>query len=337
MLWQLVQEKYPNDVEAAHKAKDLAASETIQRGQYVETAAGSRESPALARMEDAAKLKQDKLAREAEPVQKRIEADPTEPTLYVQLAGLYRRNGQDDRARNVLQQALGPTGNDYRVQSELMDLDLGPVRKNLEAAEQKLRRLKEKAKAGADEDDAAGDLSAEELAQLRARLVKEVNTREIELFRLKADRFPNEVAHRLELGIRLLKADLVDEAIAELQQARKDEKGKWKAAMYLGFAFKKRNKARAGAAELRGGDGGPAAGRGGGQEGDPVPARQRRRRDRRAAAGRRPRPRAGQPRLRLQGHRQAARRLARTPDERVRRKQVNHRVTEGTERKDKCD
>src|SRR5262249_45770970 len=30
-LWQLVQQAVPSDVEAAHKAKDLAASETIQR------------------------------------------------------------------------------------------------------------------------------------------------------------------------------------------------------------------------------------------------------------------------------------------------------------------
>src|SRR5205807_269634 len=34
ILWQLVKDTNPTDVEAAHKAKDLAASETIQRGQY---------------------------------------------------------------------------------------------------------------------------------------------------------------------------------------------------------------------------------------------------------------------------------------------------------------
>ena len=32
VLWQLVKEKHPTDVEAAHKAKDLAASETIAKG-----------------------------------------------------------------------------------------------------------------------------------------------------------------------------------------------------------------------------------------------------------------------------------------------------------------
>ena len=49
------------------------------------------------------------------------------------------------------------------------------------------------------------------------------------------------MTNRLELGTRLLKADLVDEAIQELQQVRRDERLKWKAAMYLGLCFKKRN------------------------------------------------------------------------------------------------
>src|SRR5947209_4419881 len=33
-LWELVRQKVPGDAEAQHKAKDLAASETIQRGHY---------------------------------------------------------------------------------------------------------------------------------------------------------------------------------------------------------------------------------------------------------------------------------------------------------------
>src|SRR5205823_7964845 len=41
-LWELVRQAVPGDVEATHKAKDLAASETIQRGQYEQSAeAGS--------------------------------------------------------------------------------------------------------------------------------------------------------------------------------------------------------------------------------------------------------------------------------------------------------
>jgi Flp pilus assembly protein TadD len=205
-------------------------------------ASGTREARVLGRIEARAVERQDRRGREADPLVKRIEADPTEPGLYVQLAAVYRRHGHPDRARDALQRGLGPTGNAFQLQLELMDLDLAPVRQNLEHTEERLRRLKEKPRA---EDDTtqedAEELSEKELLQLRGQLLKEINSREIEIFRVKADRFPNELHHRIELGTRLLKADLVDEAIAELQQARRDEKLKWKAAMLLGVCFKRRN------------------------------------------------------------------------------------------------
>ena len=65
--------------------------------------------------------------------------------------------------------------------------------------------------------------------------------RETELFRAKAERFPNETGHRLDLGLRLLKLDKIDEAIAELQVARRDDRLKGKASLYLGLCFRKRN------------------------------------------------------------------------------------------------
>ncbi|MCS6866913.1 MAG: tetratricopeptide repeat protein [Gemmataceae bacterium] len=244
VLWQLVREAIPTDVEAAHKAKDLAASATIQKGQYEEAAAGTKESPVLGRIEARAVEKQDKLAREAEPLLKRIEADPTEPALYLQLASVYRRHGQPERARDVLQRGLGPTGNAFPLQLELLELDLAPVRKNLEHTEARIRKWQ--GRAATTETDAPtspdpDEMSLEELHALRAKLLKEINAREIELFRMKADRFPNDYSHRIELGIRLYHADRIDEAIAELQQARRDERLKWRAALWLGLCFKKRN------------------------------------------------------------------------------------------------
>jgi tetratricopeptide (TPR) repeat protein len=71
--------------------------------------------------------------------------------------------------------------------------------------------------------------------------MKEINSREIELYRVRADRFPQEQSHRLELGYRLMRADQIDQAIVELQLARKDAKLVGRAALYLGFCFKRRN------------------------------------------------------------------------------------------------
>ncbi|QEL13361.1 tetratricopeptide repeat protein [Limnoglobus roseus] len=235
VLWQLVKEVVPSDVEASHKGKDLAASETIARGGYAESVSGSKPSPVLDKLEQQASGKHEKLSRETEALLKRIEADPTEPSLYLQLAQSFRKSAQHDRARATLQQGLGPTGNHFTLQLELMELDLMPLRKNLEHTEAKLKA--KKAKGDDDNDDGP---SEEELAKLRVKQVKEINAREIEIFRTRADRYPTDLSMRLELGTRLLKADLVDEAITELQHVRRDEKLKGKAAMYLGLCFRRR-------------------------------------------------------------------------------------------------
>jgi predicted Zn-dependent protease len=76
---------------------------------------------------------------------------------------------------------------------------------------------------------------------MRGKLKKEIYAREAEILRVKVDRFPNEVVHRIELGKRLMKMDKLDEAITELQQARRDERLKGQAAMMLGVCFRKRN------------------------------------------------------------------------------------------------
>lgn len=233
-LWQLVKEAVPGDVEAAHKAKDLAASETIQRGQYE----GSGEKPALnpATRETRENQSSDKVSREAAPILARIQANPTEPSLYLQLAAVYRRHNQLDRARAALDQGLGPTGSAFPLMTEIMEMDLEPYRRNLVIAEEKLRQMGDEEP---DEDEEGP--SKEDVRRIRLRLLKEINAREIELFRLKADRFPQDLGHRLELGYRLMRGEQIDEAIVELQLARKEAKHAGRASLYLGFCFKRRN------------------------------------------------------------------------------------------------
>src|SRR5262249_31574351 len=80
-----------------------------------------------------------------------------------------------------------------------------------------------------------------ELKKIRSRLLKEINTRELQLFQQKAERYPTEMAHRFELGVRLLRANQLDEAIRALQAARADPRHHHKSLYYLGFCFKNRN------------------------------------------------------------------------------------------------
>jgi tetratricopeptide (TPR) repeat protein len=236
-LWELVRRAAPTDVEAQRKAKDLAASETIARGRYGEAITGTAEQavgetaeqPVAPlpgpQMRPQAAAPVDRTAREGDPLRAKIEAEPTSPLHYLQLASVYRRANRLDESRKVLEQGLAATGGNFEIALELADLDVEPFRSDLVVAEQKLR---------ADPGDA-------ELQRLRAGLLREVTQRELDLCRRRADRYPTEMSHRYEMGVRLLRLGQVDEAIKELQAARADPRQHWKALLHLGYCFKARS------------------------------------------------------------------------------------------------
>lgn len=193
----------------------------------------------LAQMESKVAENASRISRESDSLIKRIEADPTEPTLYLQLAAAHRKANDIERARAALQQGLGPTGNHPSLQLELNELEILPFRRQLEAIETKLKAVQQ---SKLNDDTAEEELPDEqELLRSQQKLLKEIHTREIEITRARADRFPNDLSHRLELGTKLLRMELIDQAIAELQQARRDDKYKGKACMNLGLCFRKRN------------------------------------------------------------------------------------------------
>ena len=56
-------------------------------------------------------------------------------------------------------------------------------------------------------------LSLTNVYAIKSRLLKEINTRELDLYRQKSDRFPTEQGHRLELGVRLRCRGSLPEAV----------------------------------------------------------------------------------------------------------------------------
>jgi tetratricopeptide (TPR) repeat protein len=248
-LWELVRKDDPKDAEAQSKPLALAANETIARGNYEEAVSQPEQenadkddgdvdtpypgtpretppppAPAPLQREMATPIV-DRAGREVEPLRERILAEPTDPQGYLRLAALYRRGGQLDPAREVLEQGLAPTGQSPLLTFELADLEIEPFRRNLIVTEGKLK----------------SEPDNEDLRKIRIRLLKEINARELELFRQKADRYPGELGHRFELGLRLLRANQLDEAIRALQAARSDLRFLWRSLLYLGYCFKGRN------------------------------------------------------------------------------------------------
>ena len=222
-LWQLVRKANPNDVEAQQKLKDLAAHDTIHRGQFMESLAEGESAPGAA-ADPAGKLI-DTVEREATLLRARLKGRLRPILPYLQLSRVYRKAGRLDPAHATLTEGLGATGNAFELMTELADLETEPFRQDLAITEEKL--------------DASPD--DEELKRIRLHLRKEINTRELDLHRLRADRFPMELNHRYEVGVRLLRAGQLDEAICELQASRGDHRFRWQSSLYLGYCFKARN------------------------------------------------------------------------------------------------
>lgn len=238
-LWELVRKADPNDQEAHAKYKDLAAQSTIARGKYQEAIQGQAPMPSGAPTPlaetaiDQEVLNEthqhpvygDRVEREARALENRIRSNPTNPAGHLHLAALYRRADQLDKARAALEQGMGATGGHFDLAMELVDLEIEPFRRDLALSE---ARLHEKP-------------HDENLQAIRNRLFKEVQTRELDYYRRKSDRFPTDSALKFEVGVRLLKTGQVDEAIRELQALRGDTRHQGKVLVYLGFCFRSRN------------------------------------------------------------------------------------------------
>ncbi len=231
-LWAFIRKTHPADEEAQRKAKDLAASETIAKGNYesvIKANSGEEETtvdaPALsATLEKTPLPSTERKMRDVEKVKAKIEENPQDCANYLQLAAIYRKLGNWNELRQVLEQGVAATGNSFELAIALTEESIRPFRKDLAIAEEKLQENPEDA----------------EVAQLRVQLLKEINQRELDIYRQKADRYPTDMSHRLEMGIRLLQGGQVDEAISHLQTARTDSRIHWKALLYLGFCFKTR-------------------------------------------------------------------------------------------------
>jgi Flp pilus assembly protein TadD len=229
-LWQMVRSVVPDDAEAKSKANDLAANDTIARGHYEQRTAEANQTPdqpsAVPPKASHPKASGPERGTTDEArFQAQLKADPTNPAPYLQLAALYRGLGKLDAARQVLECGLGPTGRDFKISSSLAELDIEPLRHDLAIVEGRL----------------SNHPDSPQLVEHRARLVKEINRRELELYQKKADHYPADKNYRFELGVRLFRAHQIDEAIRELQAIRTEPRGQWRVLSYLGYCFKARN------------------------------------------------------------------------------------------------
>ncbi len=225
-LWTLVAQADPHDSEARHKIEVLAvhADRAQESSAEVEQWGKAIRAPSDAVVE-ASPDQESTIVAPIHALEERIAHDPTDGDAYLQLARLHRRAGHLDEAQAVLRRGLGPTGHRFEITTELAELDIEPFRQNLAIVAAKLQT-----------EPADGKLQ-----EIHDRLLKEINTRELELYRRKAERYPRDQGLRFELGLRLLRAGRFDEGMEELEEVSADSAYYWQARFYLGYGHNYRN------------------------------------------------------------------------------------------------
>ncbi len=138
------------------------------------------------------------------------------------------RGGPGDLAaeRDRLTRDLAAKPGDFDLAWKLADLDAEYFRRDLAIAAARLQ-------------ESPGDA---ERRAVYEELAREVQTREIALWQQKADRYPGELSHRFELGVRLLKAGQFDEALAAFTASQRDERLRWRSLVYAAYCHLNRRK-----------------------------------------------------------------------------------------------
>jgi tetratricopeptide (TPR) repeat protein len=216
--WQRVKKAKPNDDEANKGISSCTVKRTMKKGNY-DTATTSTDVMKDKQAQDERRggLQQS----EEQKLEKEIKKKPDDLGLYVQLSDLYSRNERYDEAEAVLQRALKAAGgSDIGIRERLEDTRLRRLREELAQAEQRLK--------SEPTDDAKSEFEQKQAA---------FNQAELEYYLGRAERYPQNLALKFELAVRLQRLGKFNEAIKAFQEARSDPQRKGEVLLHLGECF----------------------------------------------------------------------------------------------------
>lgn len=214
--WVRVQKAVPGDPEAAKAIGDLTVEKTINKGGY-EGAESTRDAK-LQRSDDAAPVGL-QMSPERQ-LEKAIAKDPADASNYVKLAELHLNKDQLDEGEKWLTKAVEVSGRDINLIERLENVQLARMKEHVAIAEKQAREKR-----------------TQETVDAFNQMKAELNHREMEVFRGRADRNPNHTGYKYELGVRLHRAGMYKEAIPLLQQAQSDLTRQGEVRLLLGECF----------------------------------------------------------------------------------------------------
>jgi tetratricopeptide (TPR) repeat protein len=218
---------FPNDPEIAKVLKNVSAKRTLSEGGYeaLESGTGSYRD-ILKNKEEAASLEQEKRAVKTEDVaarllaecEARIAQEPGNLRLLRTAAELCTQKKQFDKALDYYRRITAEGAADPSLERAI--------------AETKVKRFEHAL--------AQIDPNAPDAAEQTARINAEREAYELDECRRRAEKYPNDLQIRFDLGELYFKAGKINEAISEFQKAQNNPHRRIQAMGYLGQCFGRR-------------------------------------------------------------------------------------------------
>jgi len=206
--WEKVKVLLPNDQDANRQINALSASSTIKRAGLTDAldsraAEAAKVEPVETSEAKVSRLKHEQLSPE-ERLIKEILADPKAIHAYLDLADIYRRRSDFDKAEKVLARGLKANADDEGLKAVYEDTQISRLKRAIESQSQRVLQHPE---------DTGAKAKLDQLTEM-------YNKYEIEAFRRRAKTHGDDPTVHLQLGMILARTGDHDGAIASFQQAR---------------------------------------------------------------------------------------------------------------------
>ena len=232
MCWRRVEQAQPENEEARKKIGQLSVERTINKGglDSAEKAsqtktnlndpdkkdglADNRDSSGGGQAPEGERKSQEELALDS------IKENPADAGSYLHLSELYLSKDKYEEAENILKKGLEAVPGDFSIVERLEDVQVERRQKQLETAKQKYQKQ-----------------PTDENKLVIQKQRNELNKFELDVFRSRSDRQPEDATLAAELGLRLERCGQFKEAITAYQRARNDAEVKGQVLMGLARAF----------------------------------------------------------------------------------------------------
>jgi tetratricopeptide (TPR) repeat protein len=211
----------PRDQEALKARKNLAADMALERtgteavGHSRQLIKDQERTRALERSRKM-HLSEDELREELGRLEDRLAESPSDPDLLLELAGVHERLKDPEAALDLARRALEYRGDSFELACRVGDLESKWLKKRIANA------------------DKAGE--TDEASRLEGKLV----AMEVEDYRRRTDIRPGDASLRLSLARKLIRANDVDGALAELQKCQAEPRVRDEALFLLGSCFQRK-------------------------------------------------------------------------------------------------